>query len=337
MEDIKASNIKRWSMPLGEKPNLKRIMTNDQQQINVYCRFRPIEEPGLVSSYYKVENDKRTIDISAPEEVLQRLGGIKRYYFSYVFNEKDGNAGKTYTMVGNSKHPGVIKNCFKFLFDIRQKFLSGELQMQSSEPQTPKLITPARSQLSQEPPLQSKSKPIPSSQNGEIPFHEWFLFKEQFDGLIMKVENKKIVFEEILTRDCQTLDDGLEALNKCLANRSIVETMLNSKSSRSHCVFKILVVFCFENEKECTQVERYINIVDLAGSERTKRTENLGNKLKEANKINQSLSCLGRCLSALRENKIPPYRETKLTRYLSEFFIDENFITESCRFVIILL
>lgn len=46
--------------------------------------------------------------------------------------------------------------------------------------------------------------------------------------------------------------------------------------------------------------------------------------LKEANKINQSLSCLGRCLKALNEKTIPPFRETKLTRYLSEFFVEDN-------------
>lgn len=65
-------------------------------------------------------------------------------------------------------------------------------------------------------------------------------------------------------------------------------------------------------------------MVDLAGSERAKRTENSGVKLKEANKINQSLSCLGRCLKALNEKTIPPFRETKLTRYLSEFFVEDN-------------
>lgn len=46
--------------------------------------------------------------------------------------------------------------------------------------------------------------------------------------------------------------------------------------------------------------------------------------MKEANKINQSLSCLGRCLKALKDKTIPPFRETKLTRYLSEFFVEDN-------------
>lgn len=41
-----------------------------------------------------------------------------------------------------------------------------------------------------------------------------------------------------------------------------------------------------ENDKEKVVIEKYINVVDLAGSERTKRTDNTGNKLKEANKIN---------------------------------------------------
>ena len=40
------------------------------------------------------------------------------------------------------------------------------------------------------------------------------------------------------------------------------------------------------------QIEKSITLVDLAGSERLKRTENADQLQKEANKINQSLSCL---------------------------------------------
>lgn len=65
-------------------------------------------------------------------------------------------------------------------------------------------------------------------------------------------------------------------------------------------------------------------MVDLAGSERYKRTENCEHQIKEANKINKSLSCLRRCLDAMRTNTWPPFRETKLTWYLAEFFEYDN-------------
>lgn len=36
------------------------------------------------------------------------------------------------------------------------------------------------------------------------------------------------------------------------------------------------------------------------------------------------MSCLGRCIEALNKRQRPPFRETKLTRYLSEFFVENN-------------
>ena len=61
-----------------------------------------------------------------------------------------------------------------------------------------------------------------------------------------------------------------------------------------------------------------LNLVDLAGSERQKKTHATGEGLKEAVKINLSLSALGNVISALVDGKIThiPYRDSKLTRLL---------------------
>ena len=61
-------------------------------------------------------------------------------------------------------------------------------------------------------------------------------------------------------------------------------------------------------------------MVDLAGSERQSKTQATGIRLKEATKINLSLSALGNVISALvdgRQNHIP-YRDSKLTRLLQD-------------------
>jgi kinesin family protein 15 len=42
-----------------------------------------------------------------------------------------------------------------------------------------------------------------------------------------------------------------------------------------------------------------LNFVDLAGSERQKKTRTSGDRLKEANNINKSLSTLGLVINAL--------------------------------------
>ena len=58
--------------------------------------------------------------------------------------------------------------------------------------------------------------------------------------------------------------------------------------------------------------------MDLAGSERQAKTEATGARLKEATKINLSLSALGNVISALVDGRSQhiPYRDSKLTRLL---------------------
>ena len=60
--------------------------------------------------------------------------------------------------------------------------------------------------------------------------------------------------------------------------------------------------------------------MDLAGSERQSKTHATGDRLKEANKINLSLSALGNVISALVDGKTHhiPYRDSKLTRLLQD-------------------
>ena len=55
----------------------------------------------------------------------------------------------------------------------------------------------------------------------------------------------------------------------------------------------------------------------LAGSERQKRSGAVGDRLKEANSINLSLSTLGRVIKGICEGqRTPPFRESALTRLL---------------------
>ena len=61
-----------------------------------------------------------------------------------------------------------------------------------------------------------------------------------------------------------------------------------------------------------------LNLVDLAGSEKQKKTGTTGIRLKEATKINLSLSALMNVTTALVDGNSThvPYRDSKLTRLL---------------------
>ena len=105
-------------------------------------------------------------------------------------------------------------------------------------------------------------------------------------------------------------------------------TNLNKDSSRSHCVFTISLVGydCDSSQPGRLRQVSNLSFCDLAGSERGDRTKNTGDRLKEAAKINNSLSVLARCVAALRSNQskkqqqVVPFRESTLTKYFQSYF-----------------
>lgn len=107
-------------------------------------------------------------------------------------------------------------------------------------------------------------------------------------------------------------------------NRMVGATLMNAGSSRSHSIFtisleQVSLSSCSDNGNG--QIKKgKLNLVDLAGSERQTKTGATGDRLKEATKINLSLSALGNVISALVDgkNKHIPYRDSKLTRLLQD-------------------
>lgn len=120
--------------------------------------------------------------------------------------------------------------------------------------------------------------------------------------------------------NCKTVEldsaDKVETmLEEAQSNRSVAATKANERSSRSHSVFILKLVG--ENAATGERCEGTLNLVDLAGSERLKHSQAEGDRMRETQNINKSLSCLGDVIEALgRGSGHVPYRNSKLTHLL---------------------
>ncbi|EPS39610.1 hypothetical protein H072_6600 [Dactylellina haptotyla CBS 200.50] len=155
------------------------------------------------------------------------------------------------------------------------------------------------------------------------------VYNENLNDLLGKdtdLDKKKIEIRHDKGRttltECTTIPlDGPdmmeEVMRRASNNRMVAATKANERSSRSHSVFilKLAGINSITGEK----CEGTLNLVDLAGSERLSHSQATGDRLKETQNINKSLSALGDVISALgggKEVKHIPYRNSKLTYLL---------------------
>lgn len=118
---------------------------------------------------------------------------------------------------------------------------------------------------------------------------------------MLEDEDGNFHFKNLSVTPVQSEEESLNLLFRGDTNRAIAATELNQNSTRSHCIFCIMI------EKRCasedTVVRSKLNIVDLAGSERVSRSNSAGTTLAEAKYINSSLFFLEMVIVALYERE----------------------------------
>ncbi|XP_035208225.1 osmotic avoidance abnormal protein 3-like isoform X2 [Stegodyphus dumicola] len=173
---------------------------------------------------------------------------------------------------------------------------------------------------------------IATTENTKFLVHASYLeiYNEEIRDLLGKETKKKLELKEhpdkgvyvagLSLHPVHNTKECEEVMETGWKNRSVGATLMNADSSRSHSIFTIhLEMLEMENSGEHIKQGK-LNLVDLAGSERQAKTGATGDRLKEATKINLSLSALGNVISALVDGKSKhiPYRDSKLTRLLQD-------------------
>ncbi|TNJ29181.1 Kinesin-2 [Giardia muris] len=261
------------------------------------CTVTLHKPPGLTSE--GVSKRSFTFDAVYPptstqtevfdESVREMIDGCLEGYNATVFAYGQTGSGKTHTMMGQPENPGMIPLAFQRIFDFIAKADS-----------TTQFLVRAS-------------------------FIE--IYNEDIKDLLtntphlqLKEDPQRGVFIKGLSEHPVSTEGEIEKLMKKGNNsRAVAATLMNATSSRSHSIFQIIIERMEVIEgKETIRVGK-LNLVDLAGSERQEKTGATGDRLKEAAKINLSLTTLGCVISKLVEKaQHIPYRDSKLTRLLQD-------------------
>lgn len=221
----------------------------------------------------------------AEEIVDEALRGINGTVFAYG----QTSSGKTYTMRGCSKEPGMVGLSIRQIFSRIQERSDEEFLLRLS-------------------------------------YFE--IYQEKVRDLLSCEERALNVrgagnaaggcYVEGLQEEVVVSAEQVEALlDEGDSRRAVGATKMNEHSSRSHAVMRMVVE---TRQKDGKVSVATINMVDLAGSERLSKTKAEGTRAKEGAQINKSLLVLGQVIRKLSAGgtggEHVPYRDSVLTRLL---------------------
>ncbi|XP_020867435.1 kinesin-like protein KIN-14O isoform X2 [Arabidopsis lyrata subsp. lyrata] len=146
-------------------------------------------------------------------------------------------------------------------------------------------------------------------------FHSFASLDFHTLGILSTTQQNGLAVPDASMYPVTSTSDVLELMSIGLQNRAVSYTALNERSSRSHSIVTVHVRG--KDLKTGSVLYGNLHLVDLAGSERVDRSEVTGDRLKEAQHINKSLSALGDVIFSLAsKSSHVPYRNSKLTQLL---------------------
>lgn len=312
---------------LRTEETLRRKLHNQVQElkgnIRVFCRVRPTLESDVADEarieYPDATEDSKEVELRGPEE-KSSLGTIttKKSAFSFdrVFNPGSQNA-EVFDEISQLVQ-SALDGYNVCIFCYGQTGSGKTFTMSSEDGMIPRAVHQIY-----ETAQSLEEKGWRYSMEGS--FVE--IYNENVNDLLGKAEEfdkkkheirhdtqkMKTTITDVNTIMLDSPDKVHTVLKQAMKNRSVAATKANERSSRSHSVF--ILKLLGENHITGEKSEGTLNLVDLAGSERLSHSGATGERLKETQSINKSLSCLGDVIAALGQGKEGghvPYRNSKV-------------------------
>ncbi|CAA0382124.1 unnamed protein product [Arabidopsis thaliana] len=306
--------------------SLPQTAQRSKENVTVTVRFRPLSpreirqgeevawyadgetivrnehNPTIAYAYDRVfgptTTTRNVYDIAAHHVVNGAMEGINGTIFAYGVT----SSGKTHTMHGDQRSPGIIPLAVKDAFSIIQETPNREFLLRISYMEIYNEVV--------------NDLLNPAGHNLRI--------REDKQGTF--VEGIK---EEVVLSPAHAL--SLIAAGE--EQRHVGSTNFNLLSSRSHTIFTLTIESSPLGDKskgEAVHLSQ-LNLVDLAGSESSK-VETSGVRRKEGSYINKSLLTLGTVISKLTDVRAShvPYRDSKLTRILQSSLSGHDRVSLIC-------
>ncbi|TVU12150.1 hypothetical protein EJB05_45780 [Eragrostis curvula] len=263
---------------------------------------RSQQNPSVAYAYDRVfgptTTTRHVYDAAAHQVVSGAMEGINGTIFAYGVT----SSGKTHTMHGDQRSPGIIPMAVKDVFSIIQE-------------------TPNREFLLRVSYLEIYNEVVndllnPSGQNLRI--------REDLQGTFVEGIKEEAVLSPV---------HALSLITAGEEHRHVGSTNFNLLSSRSHTIFTMTIESspCRESSEGEAVTFSQLNLIDLAGSE-SSRAETTGVRRKEGSYINKSLLTLGTVISKLTDGKAShvPFRDSKLTRLLQSSLSGQGRVSLIC-------
>jgi len=318
IEKIESGWKDKYVAEAAERKRLHNLVLELKGNIRVFCRVRPKLQhedselaiffpedgrPDIPESNIAVfdetkgtekvfEFDRTFGPNSSQEQVFEEVEALVTSvldgYNVCIFAYGQTGSGKTFTMEGSPQEKGINPRTLARLFEM----------------------------------ITDKSQDF----SYRVEFSILEIYNEEIKDLLEPGGNKKLevrqgpdgnYVQDLYLAQVSSYDEVIKLWSKARENRTTFSNNINEHSSRSHLVLSVYA----RGENRSTGVQSYgkLHLVDLAGSERLSRTNATGDRLKEAQNINKSLSALGDVIAAAagKQGHIP-YRNSKLTHVLQD-------------------